>query len=395
MPRSRETFDVHPEWVQLQFEEYSPIQEVYGFSSTKGIITVEGVRYLPQGKTSKSLVIFMHPASTQTILPVPRVMAQHGLHVLAAGSRYTRNDTSLIMEKVLRDLAAYVRHAKEVWGYEKIVLAGWSGGGSLMTFYQSQAERPTIKATPAGDPVDVAGWGLIPADGVIFHAAHISRALVLLDFLDPSVLDESNPDIRDPELDLYDPRNPNKPPYTAAYLAQYRAAQRQRMERRTTWVKCMLEELKKRGTVENERGFITHRTLADPRYLDASIDPSDRKIGMSFVGEPQAANVAPAGLARFSTLRSWLSQWSVNDTHVHAERNVREISVPFMTIDNTADDVVLGPQIERVNKAAKSANKAHYTIKGANHYYAGQPELLLAAFDHYTSWMRSVGLLLD
>jgi hypothetical protein len=117
MPRSRETFDVHPEWVQLQFEEYSPIQEVYGFSSTKGIITVEGVRYLPQGKTSKSLVIFMHPASTQTILPVPRVMAQHGLHVLAAGSRYTRNDTSLIMEKVLRDLAAYVRHAKEVWGY--------------------------------------------------------------------------------------------------------------------------------------------------------------------------------------------------------------------------------------------------------------------------------------
>jgi hypothetical protein len=56
-------------------------------------------------------------------------MVARGAHVLCAGSRYARNDSPLIMEKVLLDLGAYIRHAKEVWGYEKIVIAGWSGGG--------------------------------------------------------------------------------------------------------------------------------------------------------------------------------------------------------------------------------------------------------------------------
>src|SRR6266702_4302546 len=202
MNTAPETFEIHSEWVQLQFEESSVVQDVYGFSSTKGVITLEGVRYIPKGRSSKTLIIFMHPASTQTILAIPRMMARFGMHILAAGSRYTRNDTTLIMEKVLRDLGAYVRHAKEVWGYDKIVLVGWSGGGSLAMLYQAQAEKPTITSTPAGDPIDVAGFGLIPADGVIFHAAHISRASILLDFIDPSILDESNPDIRDLELDI-------------------------------------------------------------------------------------------------------------------------------------------------------------------------------------------------
>lgn len=390
-----ETFQVHPEWVQLQFEEVSAVQEVYGFSSTKGLITVEGVRYLPQGRASKTLLVFMHPASTQTILPVPRVLASHGLHVLAAGSRFTRNDTALSMEKCLRDLGAYVRHAREHWEYEKVVLAGWSGGGSLMTFYQSQAERPTVTETPAGDPVDVAGWGLVPADGMIFHAAHISRAKLLLDFIDPSVLDEANPDIREVELDLYDPRNPNKPPYSPDYLDHFRKAQRARIDRRTAWVKSMLEDLRRRGGAENERGFITHRTMADPRYLDMSIDPNDRKPRMTFLGEPETVNLAPAGLARFSTLRGWLSQWSIDDSNVHAVRNVAGVSVPFMSIANSADDAVLGPQIEQVHEAAASASKRFDTIQGANHYYAGQPELLRRAFEIYRDWMLENELLAD
>ena len=135
-------------------------------------------------------------------------------HVLCAGSRYARNDSPLVMEKVLLDLGAYLRHAKDVWGYERIVIAGWSGGGSLSLFYQSQAEKPTITQTPAGDPVDIPGARLIPADAMLLQAAHVSRAVMLRDWIDPSVRNEDNPDDRDPELDLYDPRNPNQPPYS-------------------------------------------------------------------------------------------------------------------------------------------------------------------------------------
>ena len=71
------------------------------------------------------------------------------MHVLCAGSRFAKNDTPLIMEKVVLDLGAYIRHAKEKWGYEKILLCGWSGGGSLSLFYQSQA-REALRHADAG-----------------------------------------------------------------------------------------------------------------------------------------------------------------------------------------------------------------------------------------------------
>jgi pimeloyl-ACP methyl ester carboxylesterase len=113
----------------------------------------------------------MHPASTLQLLPVPRAAARRGAHVLCAGSRYARNDTAAIFEKVAQDLRAYIRHAKEVWGYERVVLIGWSGGGSLALFYQSQAEAQSVTQTPAGDPVDLTKARLIPADAVIVQAA--------------------------------------------------------------------------------------------------------------------------------------------------------------------------------------------------------------------------------
>jgi hypothetical protein len=123
------------------------------------------------------------------------------------------------MEKVLIDLGRYVRHAKTVLGFEKVVLAGWSGGGSLSLFYQSQAENPTIEATPAGDLVDILGAGLIPADGVMQLAAHVSRAITLSEWIDPAILDELHPDKRDAALDIYAPDAPHQPPFSDAFQA--------------------------------------------------------------------------------------------------------------------------------------------------------------------------------
>ena len=107
------------------------------------------------------------------------------------------------MEKCVLDLGAGIRDAKERFGYERIVLGGWSGGGSLALFYQEQAERPSITATPAGDPVDLAGANLIAGDAVFLVAAHVSRAVTLTEWIDPSIVDESDPERRDPELYLY------------------------------------------------------------------------------------------------------------------------------------------------------------------------------------------------
>lgn len=388
---AKETFEVEAEWVHVAYAETSQFREVYGFASSQGMVNVEGVRYRPKGRPSKMLLVYMHPASTLQLLPMPRAMAAHGVHVLCAGSRYAKNDNPLIFEKVILDLGAYIRHAKEKWGYEKIVIVGWSGGGSLSLFYQSQAENPTIEKTPAGDPVDIKGAKLIPADAMIFQAAHVSRALLLAEWIDPSVLDENDPDKRDPELDLYN--GLHKPPYSKEFIARFRAAQLARIRRRTQWVRETLDMLKKRGGNEVERGFVTHRTMAEPRWLDGTIEPNDRKIGTCFLGVPETVNTGPVGIGRFSTLRSWLSQWSIDDTHAHGEKCAATIKVPFLAIENTADDAVPQPHTERIYNAAGSKDKTFRQIKGATHYYVAQPELLQQAVDMQMSWMRERKLL--
>ena len=155
MTDQTQRFEVQAEWVHVKYAETSRFKEVYGFAGNQGVVNLEGIRYLPRGHVSQTLLIYMHPASTLQLLPMPRAMAERGVHVLCAASRYARNDTALIMENVVVDLGAYMRHAREVWGYRKIVIAGWSGGGSLALFYQSQAEKPTITHTPAGDPCNI------------------------------------------------------------------------------------------------------------------------------------------------------------------------------------------------------------------------------------------------
>ncbi len=321
--------DLDFQWLHIAYEERSTFTETYGFVGSQGQINLEGVLIRPKGVPSRVLQIYMHPASTLQLLPVPQQSARMGAHVLCAGSRYARNDTAAILEKVLLDLGAYIRHAKDVLGYEKIVLVGWSGGGSLSLFYQAEAENPTIRVTPAGDPVDIVGAGLIPADAVVFQAAHIGRATLLRDSLDPSVRDELDPENRDLSLDIYDPANPAQPPYSAQFIADFRAAQTARMQRITGWVKDELARLAASPSGEFERGFVTHRTLADPRWLDPAIEPNGRTPGQSYLGKPVVVNNGPVGLARFSTLRSWLSQWSVEDSRADGLVNAARISVPL------------------------------------------------------------------
>jgi pimeloyl-ACP methyl ester carboxylesterase len=381
------SFDVAPEWVHVQYREAAQFTEVYGFAGSQGAVNCEGVRFVPKGKPSRTLAVFMHPSSTLQLLPVPQALARAGLHVLCAGSRFARNDTPLVMEKVVLDLGAYIRHAKEAWGYEKILLCGWSGGGSLALFYQSQAEKPSISRTPAGDPIDMKG--LIAADAAIFQAAHLSRATYLAESIDPSVLDENDPDRRSLELDIYDPKCPHRPPYSPEFISFFRKKQLERVRRRTAWVKEMLAKLK--GD-EMERGFVTHRTMADLRFLDPAIDPNDRKPGWCYMGKPATANNGPIGLGRFSTLRAWLSQWSIDDSNALGPKCAASISVPLLAIENSADDAVPQPHARIIHDAAGSRDKAFRLIKGATHYYQGQPELLKQAVELCLGWMRERGL---
>ena len=109
---------------------------------------------------------------------------------------------------------------------------------------------------------------------------------------------------------------------------------------------------------------------------------------MCFLGRPHEANQSPAGMARYSTLRGWLSQWSVDDTNARADLNITGVHVPLLAIENSADDAVPKSHVSAVYEASPSAVKDYMYIKGANHYYADQPQLLAEAVQGTVDWLR-------
>lgn len=390
--------DTGPVWdrvpIVIQFPEAPKFAETHGFVGTQGLVWLEGQRLIPRGIDSDTVYIFMHPSSTLQLLPMPTALADAGLHVICAGSRYPKNDSALIMEKVCYDLGQYVRHAKEQLGYARVILVGWSGGGSLSLFYQGQAESPSITHTAAGDEYDLTHAGLIPADGVIFIAAHKSRAETLTEFLDPSVKDELNPDDRDPDLDIYAVDCPNKPPYSDAFVARFRAAQVERNRRITRWVEEELAHLSARNDGEVERGFIVHRTRCDVRLLDPGVDPNGRAIPVDPLRAARTANTIPAGLARFSSLRSWLSQWSYDRSYAKGRDSATRIArAPVLLVVNGADANVAATHGPEIFDALATIDKEFVEIPGATHYYFNQPDKMTACIDAVVGWSRRKGLL--
>ena len=371
----------------IKFAETPKFTEAYGFAGTQGFIFLEGQRFVPRGRPSDTVFIFMHPASTLQLLPMPEALAQAGMHVICAGSRYPKNDSALIMEKVAFDLGQYVRWAKEQAGYEKVILVGWSGGGSLSLFYQSQAEQPSITHTPAGDEYDLTAAKLLPADGIVFIAAHLSRAETVTEWLDPSVGNELAPDTRDIELDIYHPECPNRPPFSADFVARFRQAQIARNRRITAAAQECLAFLKRKNDGEVERAFVVHRTMCDVRWIDPTVDPNGRKPNHCFLGEPRVANAAPAGLARYSSLRSWMSQWSYDLSQAKGTVSAaRILKTPVLQIENEADDAVPATHNPAIFKALATPEKELVSIKGATHYYLGQPEHLAKCMATIFDW---------
>jgi pimeloyl-ACP methyl ester carboxylesterase len=387
-----ERFEIDRRAYGVGYREQSAFKDTYG--GAEGIVFLECYQLVPAGVPSDSALIFSHPVGGGAYLPMVTELARCGNHVIYANSRYRGNDCALIMEKVVLDLAAAVRHARERLGYERIVLAGWSGGAPLSLFYQQQAVKPTVRATPAGDPPDLTAEELIPAEALLLLAAHPSRHRVLCDSIDPSIRDEADPGARDSELDLYDARNPNQPPYTAEFLARYRAAQAERVRRITASVRERLEALDADGRPHEEHAFVVHGTCADPRVLDPTVDPNDREPGVSYLGDPRLVNNGPVGLARFCTLRSWLSQWSIDDANADGVRAGADITAPALVVANSADNACPPSYTRALYDALASEDKSAVTIEGANHYYIGKDQRahLQRAGGICTRWLAERGL---
>ncbi len=369
-----------------------PIAAKDTYGGEPGLVVLENMLILPSGEApgaKPTLTVWSHPIGGGAFLPIMGALAGAGHHVLFANGRYRGNDTALIMEKCAMDLGAAIADAKRRFGYERIVLGGWSGGGSLALFYQEQAEKPTVTATPAGDPPDLSKAELPPGDALLIVAAHVSRAVTLTECIDPAIRDEANPDDRDPELDLFGPDAP-KPPYDRDWIARYREAQIARNRRISAYARERLDALHKAGRGDEEHCFVVHGTNADPRWFDTTLDANGRPGGTSWIGDPRLTNHGPIGLARFTCTRSWLSQWSYDESRAHGQKNAANTHIPTLVIANGADEVCTPSHLDRLYEAIPHADKRRETIDGATHYYVGQREELASCVALSTEWLAAL-----
>ncbi len=348
---------------------------------------VRGVLWTPPAGTPwKTAVILSHPRGDFGVHYACPLLAAAGHAVLGFGTRYMNNDTDCLHEKCIVDVQT--AHDEMIRrGAEAVVLLGNSGGGSLMAMANAEL-----------------GIG----DGWVGMAAHPGEGVFMLQVIDPSVTDEDDPFSTDPELDMYDPDNgwrpwPEPSSYDTEWLRRYRAAQVERVARLDAVAKAALAEnieaygeLKsvdssadphrwkelRRRTVFSK--YLTiYRTLADPAYLDLSIDPDERAMGSLFAfPDPFDANYARMGLARTMTARGWLSTWSGLSSGAKLADTMPEVTVPTLLVHPTADTEIRVWQAKEIVDAAGADDITYVEMKGALHYLEGdRPEAMATVAD--------------
>ena len=330
--------------------------------------------------------IVMHPAVSFLHHYVQGPLASRGRAVLTLTSRHLYNDSTLLMERLIQDVGAGVRYLKDA-GYERVILIGNSGGGPVMSLYQSQAENLRIDSTPDGKPFDIIPEDLPPADAVALLSAHPGRHQQFRASLDPSLIDENDPLSVDPALDMYN--EANGPPYGEDWLAAYEAAQGERHDRLTAWAMERLKYLEEDGRMDDQ-GIVMHRTYAKPGTLDHRIDPNDRPTGDTTIfGKARSVNYSAGVFGRFSTLRSFLSQWSPLSI-ADGPTRLAETSVPVLNVEYSADEGCFPSETGQYTKAVGDRCEA-YLLKGATHFPFNQPngdELISELADTLADWSK-------
>jgi hypothetical protein len=343
----------------------------------------------------RTVACFMHPQADMSRHYATPALLAAGYAVFGQNSRWFNNDALCIHEALLLDVAAGMQFLR-ARGFERIVLIGNSGGGSLYCFYIAQASIAPpgrLRATPAGDPLDLNAVALPAVDGFVMLAAHLGEGRVLMQMIDPSVLDESNPLSCDAVLDPFNPDNGYRDPpasscYPAEFVQRYRQAQRERVERLDAVARQRLAQRAEardalragdfasrpwtdraralRASVANPH-MVVFRTEADLRALDLALDPSERDAGSLFSYRPDLTNYMELGFGRVTTPRAWLSTWSGLSSNAAVEVNGPRVRVPALVLSYTGDNAIF-PSDAQAAYAALGASDKQISSAPGDHY---------------------------
>ncbi|MEU5880775.1 alpha/beta hydrolase [Spirillospora sp. NPDC047279] len=339
----------------------------------------QGVYHRPAGPAPKTAFIATHYNIDFSEHYLASHLAERGYGFLGWNTRFRGAEPYFLLDHALAEIGVGVRWLKERAGAERVILLGNSGGGSLMAAYQSQAVEPNVTPVAGMRPVE-AIQDLPAGDLFVALAAHSGRPEVLTAWMDPSITDETDVLSVDPGLDPFNPEN--GPPYGEEFQTRYRAAQRDRNERITDWVLEQLEGLQ--GTRSRDKLFSLHRTWADLRMIDPSIEPSDRRPNWCYQGEPVKANYGVFGIGSLCTLRTWLSMWSLRTSQCVAAPHLGRITVPSLVVHATADECVYDSDARSVFGSLAAEDKRLEFLKDEHYIRSSRPQ----AADLIDAWAR-------
>ena len=235
----------------------------------------------PNGRRWKTAVILTHPRGDFSVHYACPLLAAAGFAVLGFSTRDLNNDTDC-----LHDLAARASRPP-AWVRDRVRRRSCCSA--------TAAEAPSARSAQVEH-----GCG----DGWVGVAAHPGEGVFMLQAIDPSVADERDPFSVVTELDMYAPENgwrpwPEPSRYDRDWLDAYRAAAGRAVAR----IDAHAGAAERRGDApvalrDCDAGsadwrywrkravhmeYMTiYRTLADPAYLDPTIDPDDRPLGSLF-----------------------------------------------------------------------------------------------------------------
>lgn len=342
----------------------------------------QGIYWTPKGQKPKAAFIATHYNVDFTEHYIAPYLATRGFGFLGWNTRYRGFEDQFLLEHAIVDMSVGVRWLKEVAGVETVIILGNSGGGSLMGAYQAEAIAPTMSGLLQGAGREALET-LPKGDLYVSLNAHQGRPEVLTDWMDASVVDESDPVPTDPELDPFNPDN--GPPYAPAFIEKYRAAQKARNQRITDWAKAELARLNAAGVPD--RLFPMFRCWGDLRMMDPTIDPSDRPARMCYRGDPAVANKTPS-IGRANNLKTWLSMWSLETSKCQGRPHLEKFDTPALVVQGMADTGVFPQDARDIYGFIASQDKRLELIPGA-HYFEESPQVRNAMASLVCDWARS------